>query len=173
MTPTHTRPKRHYSPICMIAIILTVLLAACGQQQVASHQEDNRQPMEQDADGMLTFVGPDGRELASISIEIAETDPDREQGLMWRSEMAYHHGMLFIFKASGPRAFWMKNTYIPLDIIFVGKDKRVVHIAEDTTPLSRKIIGSPRPAMYVVEVNSGHARHHNIEEGTHIRWQRE
>jgi len=80
--------------------------------------------------------------------------------------------MLFIFNSVEPRAFWMKNTYISLDIIFVDKDRRVVNIAENTTPLSRDIHRSMEPARYVVEVNGGVSRRFNIEKGSYIRWDR-
>ncbi len=81
---------------------------------------------------------------------------------MYRNELPAFSGMLFIFPQEGPRSFWMKNTPLPLDIIYINADFTIVHIAENTTPYSTAPIPSKHPAKYVLEVNGGFCQHHGI-----------
>jgi len=90
-----------------------------------------------------------------FQVEIAATDQQRSMGLMFREEMAYDHGMLFLFDTEGQRYFWMKNTPLPLDIIYLGADGEIVSIAADTKPFSLETIPSGGPAKFVLEVNAG------------------
>lgn len=92
-----------------------------------------------------------------VNIEIADNDAERQMGLMNRSFMNNSQAMLFIFDVEEPQAFWMKNTIIPLDIIYVNSNKEIVSIAANTEPYSEKSLPSGRPAIYVVEVNGGFA----------------
>ncbi|WP_108659652.1 DUF192 domain-containing protein [Acuticoccus kandeliae] len=91
----------------------------------------------------------------TFTIEIADDPVERAQGLMFRETMARDHGMLFDFGREAPRAFWMKNTPLPLDIIFTRGDGTVVSIAKHTTPFSTDSIPSDGPARFVFEVNAG------------------
>lgn len=96
-----------------------------------------------------------------ISVEIADNDASREHGLMDRSEMAKDHGMLFVFDDDAPRAFWMKNTKIPLDMLFFDTDKRLVSVQHDAQPCTAdpcKPYSSGAPARYVLELNAGQSR---------------
>lgn len=103
-----------------------------------------------------------------IDIEIAKDDFSREKGLMYRRNMAENQGMLFIFDNEEPRYFWMKNTYISLDIIYVSKDKKVVSIQKSAVPLSEESLPSYKPAQYVVEVNAGFTDKYGVKEGVKI-----
>jgi len=149
-----------------------VLLTACGSAGIRPPQTAGERIEQLEVDGFLTFSGPDGQRLAAITIEIAETPRDQEIGLMGRQEMDPMHGMLFVFESVEPKGFWMHNTYIPLDIIFVNEDGRVVRIAGNTAPLSQHIHDSVEPVKYVVEVNAGFTRRFSIGRGTQIRWRR-
>jgi len=105
-----------------------------------------------------------------FSVEIADDNATRAQGLMFRDEMADDHGMLFIFSNERPRSFWMKNTRIPLDIIYLDRDLRVVSISADTPPCrsrSRRCpsYASEGPAQYVLEINGGLAAELGLEPG--------
>ncbi|WP_434052085.1 MAG: DUF192 domain-containing protein [Roseibium sp.] len=91
----------------------------------------------------------------SFTVEVAVTAPERSRGLMFREEMAADHGMLFIFEQEGDRYFWMKNTPLPLDIIYIDAAGKIVSIAADTTPFSEQTIPSAAPAKYVLELNAG------------------
>ena len=106
--------------------------------------------------------GGPGVELGgkSFSVEIADTSEKQALGLMFRDKMPADHGMLFIFPNEAPRSFWMKNTRIPLDIMYFDKELKMVGISADTPPckVSRcPSYPSVAPAMYVLELNSGMA----------------
>ncbi len=90
-----------------------------------------------------------------FQVEVADDPRERSRGLMFRREMARDHGMLFDFGAEEPASFWMENTYLPLDMIFIRADGTVESIAERTTPLSRRSVPSKGPVRYVLEINGG------------------
>jgi len=91
----------------------------------------------------------------TIMAEIADTDPVRSQGLMYRTTMRENEGMLFVFDKSARYEFWMKNTFLPLTIIFIDKHKRVVGI-QDMTPLNEQKRYAPfSPYLYALEINQG------------------
>ena len=96
---------------------------------------------------------------------MAVTAPERSRGLMFREEMAADHGMLFIFETEGDRYFWMKNTPLPLDIIYIDATGKIVSIAADTTPFSEQTIPSGAPAKYVLELNAGTSAERGIGVG--------
>lgn len=127
----------------------------------------------QQATGTLDFVAPDGSVIRSINIEIAADEETRQKGLMDRQQLTLDEGMLFIFEAPDSLSFWMANTFIPLDIMFVGPDSGIVNIARRTTPLSREFINSAGPAQYVVEVRGGFSERFSIDESVRIRWQQD
>ena len=103
--------------------------------------------------------------ISKIDVEIANTDFDRALGLMFRPEMADTLGMLFLFEEEVPQAFWMRNTIISLDIIYVNAKGEIVKIYENTQTRSDKSLPSEKPAIYVVEVNGGYCKAHGIESG--------
>lgn len=149
-----------------------MLLSACDMTKAASEPDRNKPAEAAGIDGSLEFLSPNGRTLAAITIELSETRKEWARGLMERKKMEPMHGMLFIFDSVRPRSFWMRNTYIPLDIIFVDENSRVVAIAENTTPFSEQILRSGKPVKYVVEVNAGLSQEFHIKKGTQIRWHR-
>jgi uncharacterized membrane protein (UPF0127 family) len=104
----------------------------------------------------------------TFSVELAETDQEKATGLMFRKELADGKGMLFDFNIEQPISMWMKNTYIPLDMIFIRNDGRVSRIAENTEPMSLKVIPSGGPARAVLEVIAGTARKYGIAPGDRI-----
>lgn len=119
--------------------------------------------------GELKFIAEESDKIIKqIDIEIAKDDFSREKGLMYRRIMAENQGMLFIFDNEEPRYFWMKNTYISLDIIYVSKDKKVVSIQKSAVPLSEESLPSYKPAQYVVEVNAGFTDKYGVKEGVKI-----
>lgn len=118
-------------------------------------------------EGEVTFW-KNGQVHQKIEVEIAENEAERAKGLMFRSAIPDSAGMLFIFERSEPQGFWMKNTSIPLDIIYVGSDKKIVSIAENTRPFSEESIPSMGDAHYVVEVNAGFTKRNNILSGDAI-----
>jgi uncharacterized membrane protein (UPF0127 family) len=103
-----------------------------------------------------------------FSVEIAATEPEREKGLMYRKRLSEGQGMLFDFHHEQEVGFWMKNTYIPLDMIFIRGDGRIASIAHDAQPLSEKVIYSGAPVRAVLEVKGGTAQRLGIEPGDHV-----
>jgi uncharacterized protein len=103
-----------------------------------------------------------------FTVEIADTNAARERGLMYRRDLPEGRGMLFDFFKDQPVGFWMKNTYIPLDMIFIRSDGRIVSIAENAEPLSERVIPSAAPVRAVLEVKGGTARRLGIQPGDQV-----
>ena len=103
-----------------------------------------------------------------FAVEIADTEPAREKGLMYRKSLPPGHGMLFDFHSEQPVGFWMKNTYIPLDMIFIRGDGRILNIAENAEPLPERVIQSAGPVLAVLEVAGGTARKLGIAPGDRV-----
>ena len=103
-----------------------------------------------------------------FSVEIANNDAERERGLMFRKELPEGRGMLFDFEREAPVAFWMHNTYIPLDMIFIRADGSILRIAENTEPLSDRLVPSGGPVRAVLEVIGGTARKLGIAPGDKV-----
>lgn len=114
----------------------------------------------------LTIVTEGGSHV--FQVEVARTDEQRARGLMFRRFMPADRGMLFDFKTEQPVMMWMRNTYIPLDMIFIARDGRVINIAENTEPLSERTIASAAPAFAVLEVNAGISRKIGLKAGDRI-----
>ena len=107
---------------------------------------------------------------AVISVEWALSEAERVQGLMNRRFLDPDHGMMFDFKSEQQISMWMKNTYIPLDMLFIDKTGIIRAIARGAVPLSEDHIGSPFLVRYVLEVNAGTAERFDIHPGDHVRW---
>ncbi|HWU26178.1 MAG TPA: DUF192 domain-containing protein [Rhizomicrobium sp.] len=124
--------------------------------------------------GLAWPAGQQTLEIASktgvhtFSVEIADNDAEREKGLMYRRELPEGRGMLFDFHREQDVSFWMQNTYIPLDMIFIRGDGRIFRIAENTEPLSTRLVPSGGPVRAVLEVIGGTARKLGIEVGDRV-----
>ena len=103
-----------------------------------------------------------------FSVEMATTEEEKQTGLMYRKELADGKGMLFDFNPEQEVSMWMKNTYVSLDMIFIRADGRILRIAENTEPLSTKIISSGGPARAVLEVVAGTAQKYGIRPGDSV-----
>jgi len=101
-------------------------------------------------------------------IELAETDPLRQRGLMFRNEMAPDAGMLFTYKRDRVISMWMANTYLPLDMLFIESNGRISRIVENTIPLSRESISSRKRARGFLELNAGTARRLGLSVGDRV-----
>lgn len=127
----------------------------------------NNQPPSFVKEGEVVFWK--GQEkIVKIDVEISATESERAQGLMYRPAMADSVGMLFIFEWSAPQAFWMKNTIIPLDIIYVNEHKEIVSISKNAIPYSEESLPSLGNAQYVVEVVAGFTDKYGILAGDRI-----
>jgi len=159
-----------------IGIIIVIAIAVFFWNVVAHDSEKNSiggvKAKAGLAQGQLTFISPDSSQKESILIEIAEDDYSRANGLMYRENLAENQGMLFIFDEEKQQYFWMKNTPVSLDMIFVNAEHKIVNIQKYTMPYSTKSYGSTGPAQYVVEVVAGYCDQRGIEAGWTIEWKR-
>jgi uncharacterized membrane protein (UPF0127 family) len=103
-----------------------------------------------------------------FAVETASTPEEQSKGLMFRRQLPEGQGMLFDFHQEQPTSFWMKNTYIPLDMIFIRGDGRILRIAENTVPLSETLVPSGGPVRAVLEVIGGTARKLGIAPGDRV-----
>lgn len=142
-------------PIAIMAAVL-VLLAILPGCDAAGPQ--------------VVIVAPDKSVRATIRVEIANTAQQRELGLMYRKQMDENAGMLFVFPAAEPLKFWMKNTFIPLDMIFADDSGAIVGIVANAVPLSEDQVGPDAPSRYVVEVNGGYSARHAIKPGDRLEF---
>lgn len=107
-----------------------------------------------------------------LNVEVADTEAKREQGLMFRRSLSGDRGMIFLFDGEHEITMWMKNTYIPLDMVFIGNDWRVRHIAYDAEPFSTDVISSMRPASRVLEIGAGQAKKLGVSVGDSVLLQK-
>jgi uncharacterized membrane protein (UPF0127 family) len=106
-----------------------------------------------------------------VKVEVARSDPERQRGLMYRQKLEPGRGMIFLFEHPQRLTFWMKNTYIPLDMIFIGADKRVVYVEESAEPLTTQARGpADEDSQFVLEVPGGWARAHGVERGVAVKF---
>lgn len=105
-----------------------------------------------------------------LNVELARTEPEKERGLMYRTKLPDAQGMLFSWGGQEqPRTFWMHNTCIPLDMMFIARDGTITGILEQVPTLNDEPRGVPCPAAYVLEVNAGWSRAHGVKSGTMVQ----
>jgi uncharacterized membrane protein (UPF0127 family) len=159
--------------LALAAAVLSVSMAGCGGAQ-SSPVTDERPnttacgPMPGKLKREALDVMSKGK-THHFTIEIAADEPSREYGLMCRAHMTDGHGMLFEFAQASEQTFWMKNTYIPLDIIYIGADGKIVSISRDAKPYDETPLPSYGAARAVLEINGGLAAKLGIEPGDQVR----
>jgi uncharacterized membrane protein (UPF0127 family) len=112
------------------------------------------------------FIDTSGKKLGSLTLEIADTMSKRQVGMMYRKKLDENRGMLFVFPVEKDNQFWMKNTFVSLDMVFVGSNLKVVGIVSSATPGSLKKLGVSKPSKYVIEVVAGYADKNNLSAGS-------
>jgi uncharacterized membrane protein (UPF0127 family) len=147
---------------------LALLLASAALLPATSRATDPpREPLQSFPQSDLVVEA--GGKAHRFRVWVAATEPRREQGLMWVRELKADRGMLFVFDAPQSASFWMKNTLIPLDLLFIGADGRIIRIAENATPLSLAAIQSMGVVRGVLEVAGGSCARLGIRTGDRIR----
>jgi uncharacterized membrane protein (UPF0127 family) len=121
--------------------------------------------------GAKVVLMPAGRDPVSVRVELARTEAERRRGLMFRQSMPQDAGMLFLFDRPEQLAFWMRNTYIALDMIFIEPSMRVLGIVENTEPMTDTSRLVPGISQYVLEVNAGFSRRYGLTAGTAVRFE--
>jgi hypothetical protein len=143
------------------------LLALCACRASSPSLEKDAAPR---ARPSVSLESPSGRS-ASVVVEVARTDADRERGLMFRQKLGADEGMLFVFPESRDHSFWMKNTLIPLDMIFIAESGTVVGVVQDAEPMTTTPRGVGAPSRYVLEVNGGWSAAHGVARGDRARFE--
>lgn len=167
--------KTESSNDLIIFIIFLISLAALGlankfyftsDQNTLYGSSTNLKFMKE---GKLNFLDAQtGKAIVGVDIEVAKSSYEIEKGMMHRRSLPANAGMLFVFEEENYRTFWMKNTYLALDIIFVNADKEIIRIRKNAEPLSELSIPSGGKAKYVVEVLAGFTDAYQLHIGDHI-----
>jgi hypothetical protein len=116
--------------------------------------------------GQLTFLDAPGS--PTVELELARSEPDRARGLMFRTSLPADAGMLFSWSDERPRSFWMRNTCIPLDMLFIAADGLIVGTLEQVPTLNDDSRSVPCPAAHVLELNAGWMRSHGVRAGQRV-----
>lgn len=148
----------------------------CGKEQKQNIVVDTTKKKPQEIQfvkqGEVYFQDKSKKLIKQIDVEIADTDDKRHRGLMFRTKMDSSQGMLFIFPEEDEQSFYMKNTIISLDIIFINSKKQIIKIYKYTKPFDLTDLPSNSPILYVVEVNAGFTEKHGIKEGDYVDFRR-
>lgn len=165
--------------------IAAVLAAACAACQAAPAQQNSAPPVaaaETDAEAETAAVHPvsglalapleirSGDKVHRFTVEMARTEQEQAYGLMNRTKLGPNEGMLFPFPSPRPASFWMKNTLIPLDMIFVRADGSIARIAANTVPHSLAGVAVGEPVAAVLELAGGRAAELGIDESARVSW---
>ncbi|QGN54793.1 DUF192 domain-containing protein [Novosphingobium sp. Gsoil 351] len=148
-------------------------LAACSPMSADAGQKAAASaPVRHPISGLevvpLSIASANGRH--EFRVEIARTDTEWEKGLMFRTSMGADEGMIFVDRPPQRASFWMKNTVIPLDMVFVGPDRRIESIAPDAVPYSLAPISSQGPVVAILELNGGRAAQLGLAIGDRVEW---
>ncbi len=150
-------------------MLMSGLILSCGDNTKGT-QEVETAEIVFEKEGEL-FLLKSGDTIQKVDIEVADTPYEQETGLMYRDSMEDDQGMLFVYSSAAPRSFYMKNTRIPLDILFYGADSTLVSYRENATPYDETSILSDVPAQFILELNAGKIEEWGIEIGDKIDFQ--
>ena len=159
------------SKIMLIILNFIFLIAAALTYGPTQAAEENKKFFKKE--GRLSFIEQNSHQTFKIiDIEIANNHKERAEGLMGYRSLSDSQGMFFIYPKEKILSFWMKNTLIPLDIIFINKSQQIVKIHPNAVPMNETSILSKKPASYALEVNAGFCARHAIVEGDKIEFEK-
>ena len=166
--------KRLLLAVMGVGLAALISSAGCEKMQGPAVEGSAQQAATQQAEG--AGMQPQAGTMATIvvaatpfTVEIAETDEQKAHGLMGRESMPANTGMWFVFDRPVQEQFWMKDTLIPLDLLFIGDDMKIVSIAKNAKPLSEELISSTAPYKFVLEVNGGIADKYGFKVGDAVQ----
>jgi uncharacterized membrane protein (UPF0127 family) len=154
------------------SILLLALFVAC-EHDVKHDDAPLVMPVTHTADaapGPKVFLGTPRGDVA-VAVEVVATEPKIERGLMYRQHMPPDDGMLFMLGVEKDWTFWMRNTLIPLDMIFIRKDLTIAGIVENAEPKTDTLRKVGQPSLYVLEVNGGYTRAHGVVADAKVRFE--
>lgn len=154
--------KRPFAARALLAAVLVLAAANAALPQSAAPEPLSAFPQS------LLAIRTSAGKVINLKIWHADTPKREEQGMMFVREMDEHTGMLFMFPENRPVTMWMKNTYVPLDLLFLNAQGKIDYIAASATPLSEKILGPPTPEYAVLELKGGACEHFGIQVGDQV-----
>jgi uncharacterized membrane protein (UPF0127 family) len=117
------------------------------------------------------FISTRSGKQLTVRVEVADTPYERELGLQYRRELEEDRGMLFVFPVEREQSFWMKNTPVSLDLIFIDSQQRIVGIIPRAVPFSTQTLSVNLPSRFVLEVNGGFSKRHGLQAGDRVRFE--
>lgn len=156
----------------MRAVPILALLCACACTKASSSPGDDVASGVSSAPVLpaVHFTAADGKDVA-VTVEVVRQEEELRRGLMYRRHLDPDAGMLFMMGEESVHTFWMKNTYIPLDMIFIGSDMTVAGVTANAKPLTEDLDSVGKPSLYVLEVNGGWAAAHGVGAGTKVSFE--
>ena len=156
------------------SIMIVGLSVCCFQFQSCKEEQKTIKPVviEFKKEAELVLKTPNDSIIKNLDIEIADDEYKTQTGLMYRDKMEQLQGMLFVFPDEALRSFYMKNTNIPLDIIYISADQKIVSFQKNAQPNNESSLPSKVPAKYVLEINAGLADEWHLEVGDKIEYQK-
>lgn len=146
----------HFKTILKYPLIFLVFLSVLNCKEEKTTKSEDQVVVKFKREGILAIKKADSNTvIKTIDIEIADNDYETQTGLMYRNKLEANHGMLFIFPDTDFRSFYMKNTKIPLDIIYIAENKTIVSVQKNAKPFDETSLPSDAPAKYVLEINGG------------------
>lgn len=156
----------------LLALIAVLTLLSCKDSGSENDLKLATDKVEFTKEGELTITKADSTTI-DLDIEIADNDYETQTGLMYRNHMDEDQGMLFVFDDSQVHTFYMKNTEIPLDILYITADKKIATIVKNAAPLDESSLSSQIPVQYVLEVNAGMVDKWELAKGDEVDWAKE
>jgi len=157
------------SGLCFLLGSFSLLWLGCREEGSKSIE---REPITFQKEGVLKILRAEtDSTLVVFDIEIADTPYEIQTGMMYREDMEQQQGMLFVFEEIGPRSFYMKNTLVALDILFIDENSKIIRIQRNAKPLNEGSIPSGGPVKYVLEIKAGMSDRWALQEGDLIQYE--
>lgn len=156
-----------------VVLLCLPYLVACSNGTKAKHEDARAQQAQAEAGttavAKVYLTGPQGE--VPVTVEVVATQPKIMKGLMYREHLPLENGMLFLMGEEYDHAFYMRNTLIPLDMIFIAKDMTIAGIVENAEPKTETLRRVGKPSVYVLEVNGGWTAARQIKAGAKVRFE--
>lgn len=162
--------KKPVLNLAAVSLFISLSFSACNEEKKDKTIET--EPITFTKEGELYLIKASGDTISKLDIEFAESEYEHQTGLMYREDMKDSQGMLFLYDSESIRNFYMKNTYIPLDIIYYDSDSSLVSIQKNAQPMEQSTLTSEGPAQYVLEVNAGLSDEWQLEKNDKISFRR-
>jgi len=160
--------KSNKFPLTVNLLLICIVAAGCSGKQDDNVSKQKGRTIEFTRE--VSFYTAEDDSITTIRVAVADDENKRSQGLMDVNDLPRDRGMLFIFEEQKPLSFWMANTPLSLDIIFVNTSMEIVRIHQNTQPFSEKNFDSGKPAKYAIETNGGFCLSHDIQEGMKVKF---